>query len=224
MQEPPVSRNNNISSLTPPLSLEFPAQIPQPHARRPRALLERLDARRPRRPGAGLVVPPLGDEAQVGPAPELGRQHLRLGPDVAGERRHLLHERLRDDFQAGVDGRAERLLARLEGAPHGRGHQVGEAVVVREAGAQGGALFLARGRQVGVWDLLVDHCEVVEALGVADEVDGDGHVGLGFVVCSGRGSEVSGCVDLFGDVTYELVGMINMPLALGSIEEDEKRC
>lgn len=173
-----MGRNNNISTLATALGLEPAAQIPQPHARLPRALLERLDARRPRRPGAGLVVPPLGDEAQVGPGAELGRQHLRFGPDVAGQRRHLLHERLRDDLEAGVDGRAERLLARLEGAPHRGRHQVGEAVVVREAGAQGGALFLPRGCQVGIWDLLVDHCEVVEALGVADEVDCDGHVGL----------------------------------------------
>lgn len=193
-----MRRNNDISVLPPALGLPPAAQVPQPDPRPPGPLLEGLDAGRPRRTGAGLVVPPRGDEAQVGPGAELGREHRGLGPRVAGERRHLLDERLRDDFQAGVDGRAERLLAGLQGAPHRRGHEVGEPVVVREGRAQGGALLRALGGQVRVWDLLVDHGEVVEALRVADEVNGDGHAGLAL-------SSGTGFVQLLSDLTWWLV-------------------
>lgn len=51
-------------------------------------------------------------------------------------------------------------------------------VVVREVGAEGGTLLFAYRREVWVGYLVVDLRDVVKALGVADEVDGDGHLGL----------------------------------------------
>lgn len=47
-------------------------------------------------------------------------------------------------------------MAGQEGATHGRGDEVGYAVVVREVGAEGGALVFACGSKVGIGYLVVD--------------------------------------------------------------------
>lgn len=49
--------------------------------------------------------------------------------------------------------------------------------MVGEGGEQVGALLEAEGGEIGVRDGLVGFIEVVEALGMADEMESDGHRG-----------------------------------------------
>lgn len=88
-----------------------------------------------------------------------------------------MDEGLGDDFLGcgggGWFGKGE--VAGEEGAAHGRGDEVRDARMVREGRGEDGALRCACGREVCVGDLLVRAVEVVEALGVADEVERDCH-------------------------------------------------
>lgn len=127
-------------------------------------------------PAAGaLFGPRLLDAGVVGLALELG-PHLGHGrPDVAGLGGDLLEDGQGGDGEQARAG-AEGVEARVDGAAHGRGQQPGELVVVGERGAERGALLLAERGQVRVRQLLVLDGQVVEALGVADEMDCRGHV------------------------------------------------
>lgn len=67
------------------------------------------------------------------------------------------------------------MVAGEQSTAHGACNEVGDAVMVRERGAQGGALFFAKRGELWVGQLFVLVREVVVALGVADEVDCDCH-------------------------------------------------
>lgn len=121
-----------------------------------------------------LEVPPLADPTQVDLVAKLGGQLLHRRPRVGRRIRHLL-QRVQGDDGVQLVG-TKGLDAGVQRAPHARGHQSPELVVVREGGAQVRALLVAEGRQVRVRQLFVFDRQVVVALGVADEMDCGRHV------------------------------------------------
>lgn len=122
-----------------------------------------------------LVGPDIADAGGVDLGAELGRQPVDGGANVAARGGHLLEDVEGDD---GVEPlAADGVDAGVEGAAHGRGGEVGELVVGREGLADGGALGEAELGEVRVVDGLVLEREVVDALGVADEMDGWSHDG-----------------------------------------------
>ena len=127
--------------------------------------------------GLGLVVPAGAEQGEVDAVGELGPQGVRVGADVAGQDGDLLGLGQRDDLLPGLGDGREGAQAGVQGAPHGRGHQVRDLVVRREPFAELVALRLAQRREERVLQLLVLLAEVVEALRVAHEVDHGCHGG-----------------------------------------------
>lgn len=84
----------------------------------------------------------------------------------------LLQERVGDDLLAvgAVDKVLESVVGGAEGALHRRGDNVRDFVLSGEVCAQVAALHETERRQIGVADGRVQG-DVVEAFGVADEVD-----------------------------------------------------
>lgn len=154
-----------------PISRNIPQVLPRLQPPRQQLLQPRLILA----PGT-LIQPRIRDASVIRPRAKLG---LDLGDGaarVAGVARDLLEDGVDGDGEQGVG--AKGVQARVDGAAHGGGEQAGELGVVGEGGAEVGALGLAEGREVRVAQGFVGDGEVVDALGVADEMDRGGHVGV----------------------------------------------
>lgn len=123
-----------------------------------------------------LFRPRVPHALQIDLVAELCTQRGLAGPRVARRARDLL-QRVEQHDGVELVGAPKGQVARLDGPPERRGHEPGEPGVRRERGAQVGALLLAEGSQVRVAEGFVFHGEVVEALGVADEMDRGRHRG-----------------------------------------------
>lgn len=152
--------------------------------------------------GAKLVVPALPHARQVRLGAKLGRRLLLGRARVRRHVRELLQGVERGDGVGRAGPVTKRLDAGVQGAAHGRGDEVRDAVVVGEGGTQVGALLVAEGRQVRVWEALVFEAEVVIALRVADEVDCGRH-GLCSLVQAGTVDVVSYGFKLLWSVRVE---------------------
>lgn len=121
-----------------------------------------------------LEIPALADPAHVDFLAKLGGQLLLWRPRVGGRIGALLQRVQGDHGQQLLS--AKGVDAGVQRAAHARGDEALELGVVRELGAQVGALLDAEGGEVWVGELFVFFGEVVVALGVADEVDCWSHV------------------------------------------------
>lgn len=116
-----------------------------------------------------LIRPAIADTRPVALVAKLLGQKLLIGASVARRGGDLLEEVERGN---GVQRcSAEAVDAGVQRAAQGRGDEGGDGGVVREGGAQGGALLQTERGEVWVVDGFVFYVEVVVALGVTDEVD-----------------------------------------------------
>lgn len=122
---------------------------------------------------AALVGPVVVHTGELDTVAKLGGELVGGGACVAGSLGDLLEDVKGGDgveaiFAEGVD-------AGVDGAAEGGGDEAGDVGMVGEGCAEGGALLDAEGGEVRVVDGFIGDGEVVDTLGVADEVDGWGH-------------------------------------------------
>lgn len=154
-----------------PISSNIPQELPRLQPPRQQLLQPRLILA----PGT-LVQPLIRHAGVISTVAKLGLDLGDGAAGVAGVGRDLLEDGMGGDGEQGVG--AKGVEARVDGAAHGGGEQAGELGVVGEGGAEVGALGFAEGREVRVAQFFVLDGEVVDALGMANEMDRGGHFGV----------------------------------------------